>query len=353
MKMNEAIRYFRLQKNFTQEQVANRLGVTAPAVNKWEKGTSCPDITLLPALARLLGTDCNTLLCFKGELSNSEIAVLLNKMQACLQEKGLQEGYEYIAQKLREYPSCESLAYYAALLLEGALMYQTEERQEEFLFYRKEIERLYEFAAKSKQTEIKDQALASLVEKKIQDHHWKQAEKLLEQMTQPPKSFGANKKQLQAKLYMEKKEYAQAAKLLEEELIGQTLYIDAILLTLMKIALKEECLKGAQEIAAIHDEIQQLLGFRIEQPRLAQFSLACEQKDDAACIRLLSEILQLFEQISQVKDKALYRHLQTKQAPEDFGTQLKKMFLRALTCDPETKFLCEIPEVQAMIEKNS
>ena len=77
-------------------------------------------------------------------------------------------------------------------------------------------------------------------------------------------------------LYMEKKEYAQAAKLLEEELIGQTLYIDAILLTLMKIALKEECLKGAQEIAAIHDEVQQLLGFRIEQPRLAQFSLACE-----------------------------------------------------------------------------
>ena len=88
MKMNEAIRYFRLQKNFTQEQVANRLGITAPAVNKWEKGTSCPDITLLPALARLLGTDCNTLLCFKDELSNSEIAVLLNKMQACLQEKG-------------------------------------------------------------------------------------------------------------------------------------------------------------------------------------------------------------------------------------------------------------------------
>ena len=51
MKMNEAIRYFRLQNHLTQEQVASRLGVTAPAVNKWEKGTSCPDITLLPAPA--------------------------------------------------------------------------------------------------------------------------------------------------------------------------------------------------------------------------------------------------------------------------------------------------------------
>ena len=40
MKMNEAIRYFRLQNHLTQEQVASRLGVTAPAVNKWEKGVS-------------------------------------------------------------------------------------------------------------------------------------------------------------------------------------------------------------------------------------------------------------------------------------------------------------------------
>ena len=40
MKMNEAIRYFRLQNHLTQEQVGSRLGVTAPAVNKWEKGDS-------------------------------------------------------------------------------------------------------------------------------------------------------------------------------------------------------------------------------------------------------------------------------------------------------------------------
>ena len=65
MRINEIIRERRLAENLTQEQVALRLGVTAPAVNKWEKGTSYPDITLLPALARLLKTDLNTLLSFK------------------------------------------------------------------------------------------------------------------------------------------------------------------------------------------------------------------------------------------------------------------------------------------------
>lgn len=38
MKINEIIRQKRLEKGLTQEQVANYLGVSTPAVNKWEKG---------------------------------------------------------------------------------------------------------------------------------------------------------------------------------------------------------------------------------------------------------------------------------------------------------------------------
>lgn len=40
MRINEIIKERRLAKGFTQEQIANYLGVTAPAVNKWEKGDS-------------------------------------------------------------------------------------------------------------------------------------------------------------------------------------------------------------------------------------------------------------------------------------------------------------------------
>lgn len=38
MQIGEVIRKYRKQKNMTQEEMANRLGVTAPAVNKWENG---------------------------------------------------------------------------------------------------------------------------------------------------------------------------------------------------------------------------------------------------------------------------------------------------------------------------
>ena len=36
MKTGEVIRMYRKNRNLTQEEMASRLGVTAPAVNKWE-----------------------------------------------------------------------------------------------------------------------------------------------------------------------------------------------------------------------------------------------------------------------------------------------------------------------------
>ncbi len=40
MQIGEVIREHRRRLGLTQEQVADRLGVTAPAVNKWERGVS-------------------------------------------------------------------------------------------------------------------------------------------------------------------------------------------------------------------------------------------------------------------------------------------------------------------------
>lgn len=40
MNLGEVIRTYRKEKQMTQEEMAGYLGVTAPAVNKWEKGVS-------------------------------------------------------------------------------------------------------------------------------------------------------------------------------------------------------------------------------------------------------------------------------------------------------------------------
>lgn len=62
MTLGQKIAQQRKTKGLTQEALAEALGVTAQAVSKWENDLTCPDITLLPKLAQLLGTSIDALL---------------------------------------------------------------------------------------------------------------------------------------------------------------------------------------------------------------------------------------------------------------------------------------------------
>lgn len=62
----------RKKLGLTQEQLADKLGVTAQAVSKWENDQSCPDISLLPRLAELFCTTTDALLGRKHPASASE-----------------------------------------------------------------------------------------------------------------------------------------------------------------------------------------------------------------------------------------------------------------------------------------
>ena len=45
----------RRSAGFTQEELANRLGVTPQALSKWEKGASSPDLEMLTSLCDFVG----------------------------------------------------------------------------------------------------------------------------------------------------------------------------------------------------------------------------------------------------------------------------------------------------------
>ena len=53
LKIGEKIRSNRRERNLTQEELANTLGVSKAAVSKWENNESYPDITILPQIAQL------------------------------------------------------------------------------------------------------------------------------------------------------------------------------------------------------------------------------------------------------------------------------------------------------------
>lgn len=59
----ENIQKFRKQKGLTQEELADKLGVTYQAVSKWENAKSAPDIFFLPQLADVFGCSIDDLFC--------------------------------------------------------------------------------------------------------------------------------------------------------------------------------------------------------------------------------------------------------------------------------------------------
>ncbi|WP_195938926.1 helix-turn-helix domain-containing protein [Romboutsia sp. 1001713B170131_170501_G6] len=78
IKIGETIKLLRRDKDITQEQLANIVGVSIPAVSKWENGTSYPDITVLPILANYFEVTIDELLNYKKELNENDITILKN-----------------------------------------------------------------------------------------------------------------------------------------------------------------------------------------------------------------------------------------------------------------------------------
>ena len=52
--IGQNIAYFRKQKNMTQEELAEKMSVTAQAISKWECDASYPDIITVQALSKVL-----------------------------------------------------------------------------------------------------------------------------------------------------------------------------------------------------------------------------------------------------------------------------------------------------------
>lgn len=63
--MGEVISTLRKEKGMTQKELAEKLNITDKAVSKWERDIACPDTTLIPKLADILGISIEELMAAK------------------------------------------------------------------------------------------------------------------------------------------------------------------------------------------------------------------------------------------------------------------------------------------------
>ena len=61
-KIGKFIAQMRKEKNLTQEELGNMLGITKNAISKWERGLSLMDLALLKPLSEILEVSINEIL---------------------------------------------------------------------------------------------------------------------------------------------------------------------------------------------------------------------------------------------------------------------------------------------------
>lgn len=66
--LGKRIAALRREKELKQDELAEMLNVSPQAVSKWENDLSCPDISILPQLAKILGVTVDELLTGKTEI---------------------------------------------------------------------------------------------------------------------------------------------------------------------------------------------------------------------------------------------------------------------------------------------
>lgn len=348
MPMNRIIREKRKELGFTQEQVAEYLGVSAPAVNKWEKGATYPDITLLPALARLLNVDLNTLLCFHEGLSQQEISHFSKEVIDTIQNSGFEAGFALTMDKVREYPNCGSLIQSAALLLDGALLMSGTGLSDQES-YAKQITALYERASKSEDDQIRNKANFMLASKHMGLGEYGKAQEMLDLL---PERSALDKGRLQANLFLQQNRLTEAAELLERKFLMMGINeVQITLISLAEIARKEGNDQDADHLAEVSRQTAKLFDLWDYYSVVAPLQIAVAREDIPESIALLKSLLAAALTPWELKKSALYRHIAGKASQESFGAKMLPALLSELRNSPKYEFLQENPAFQELLEQ--
>lgn len=117
IRIGSRIAEYRKRMGITQEELAKHLGVSKPAVSKWESEQSYPDILLLPELATFFNISIDELVGFEPQMTLEEIRKLYRRLAEAFTKKPFEEVLEECRAYLKKYYSCWQLQVQIGLLL--------------------------------------------------------------------------------------------------------------------------------------------------------------------------------------------------------------------------------------------
>lgn len=103
IRLGESIRRLRKEAGYTQEQLAEALGVSVSAVHKWETGKSTPELEMLVDIAEFFETSVDTLLNYGWEKQSMGQAA--RRLRQFCVDKEWDEGMRFAEKALQKYPN--------------------------------------------------------------------------------------------------------------------------------------------------------------------------------------------------------------------------------------------------------
>lgn len=273
--IGEKILIRRKQQGLTQSQLAERIGVSAGAVSKWEHKVTLPDILLIKPLARALGITVDELLDFESALSDEEIAQKKLALTEIILKQGYEAGAEAIQAELQEYPNSIELKLAAATLLQMYLGLSENQSEEAIADRIDSILGLFQQAAAADEVKYSQVALFAIASLEMGRTNYTEAEAALDQLA----SVYVDPHVLWPELLFRQNKLDLAEQTAKSLLLNQLNRTSSLLITLSKIASERQDFPKAHVYLDALDELEKSFEFGLASADYSRARLFLKQED--------------------------------------------------------------------------
>lgn len=342
MQIGQVIRKYRKERNLTQEEMAYRLGVTTPAVNKWEKENSYPDIMMLAPIARLLNISLDTLLSFQEELTDEEIVGIVREADKRLKQESYDEVFQWIKKQIETYPNCKMLIWQLAVLLDAQRLIQNASDTEKYDNY---ILNCYEQVLESPDENLRVHAAESLFGYYMRKEQYAKAEEYLTYYSEQ----NPERKRMQALIYSKTDRREEAYKEYEELLFSEYSRLSMIFNSIYILTMQDANMDKAHKLVEKQQELARIFEMGMYHEVSCGLEMATAEKDVDRVIEIMEKMLESVDGIDAFTESVLYEHLTFKNADTTFVKELKSNLLKCFLDEETYGFMRENERYLALV----
>ena len=317
MHIGEVIKKHRKEKDMTQEEVAKRLGVTAPAVNKWEKGSTMPDIGLLSPLARLFGISVDELLSHKEELTDVQANEIAEELYEKLKTEDYDTVFLWAKAQVEQYPNSMTLLLWTTQMLDSYRNMEETPNADKYDDYMKQC---YTRVLECGNETVRNNAADALFYFYVHKNEYAEAEKCLAYFS----SENPERKRKQAWVYSKQGKTEEAYKMYEELLYAAYQSVNQTFHGIYLLALEEKNMETAHRMGEKMQDLARLFEMGRYHEVSNGLELAVIEKDVEKTLQIVKIMLENTEGIMDFTKAPLYKHMGFREIDDAYIQQVRE-----------------------------